>query len=58
MTKEEVVKYFGSQKAACEALNITKGAFSQWKEVPKLRQFEFQLATNGVLRVSSKFKVN
>ena len=50
MTKQDVIKYFGSPKEAIEAIGISKGAFSQWgDEVPALRQYQIEVLSNGEL---------
>lgn len=51
MKVSDVIAYFGSRKAAYEAIGIKRSAFSQWGEtVPKSRQHKIQILTNGVIR--------
>lgn len=51
MKKSEVVKHFGTQQAVADALGITIGAVSQWKEeLPPNRQALIELITGGKLK--------
>jgi len=55
MTKQEAIKYFGSQRALAATLGITDGAVSQWKRVPRGVQFELHVKTGGKLSVDAEF---
>lgn len=51
MTKTEVIKHFGTQQAVADALGVTIGAVSQWKEdLPANRQALIELITGGELK--------
>lgn len=52
MTKKDVIKWFGSEKAVADALGLWPQAVYQWPEnkVPKLRQFEIERLTGGGLK--------
>lgn len=53
MLKTEVLQHFGSVKAACKALRVTKSAVSQWGEiVPERIAYKAQVITGGVLQVN------
>lgn len=54
MTKQEAIKYFGSQRALAATLGITDGAVSQWKRVPRGVQFELHVKTGGKLLVDAE----
>lgn len=51
MKTRDAIKHFGSQTKLAQALNITKGAVSQWGEnVPAHRALELEKLTGGALR--------
>lgn len=52
MKKNSAIKYFGSSSELANQLNISKQSISQWgDDVPRLRAFEIERLTNGVLTV-------
>ena len=64
MTKDDLIRYFGTdndkkhnaiQKAA-KAVGITVQAIYQWKSIPKFRQLQYELISNGRLKADKKFK--
>jgi len=51
MRREDVVQFFGSQRAVAKVLGITEQAVSQWPEiVPLGRQYALQVLTGGRLQ--------
>jgi len=56
MTAEQIVKHFGSVKAALEALpgsTLTRDSYYKWKKqgrVPQLRQMQYEQLTDGALK--------
>ena len=42
ITKEEAIKFAGSAAELARILGITRGAVSQWKEVPQARIWQMQ----------------
>lgn len=57
MRTADAVKHFGSAVKLAEALGITRQAVSFWgKDVPKLRAYQLQLLTGGVLRADESPK--
>lgn len=51
MTKEQAIKYFGSQVALAEALGIGQSSVSEWETYPpEIRQIQLQTITRGKLR--------
>ena len=55
MSPQQVVEHFGgSIKTAANNLGVTEMAIRKWIKagsVPKLRQFELQVRTGGILQV-------
>jgi DNA-binding transcriptional regulator YdaS (Cro superfamily) len=52
MTKDEAVKYYGSQTKLAQALNINPASVSQWgDDVPELRAYQIERLTRGALKV-------
>lgn len=50
MNLEQVVAYYGTQEKAAEALGVTQGSVSSWRQgIPQLRQYQIQLVTGGAL---------
>lgn len=50
MRKDDAVKYFGSQRAIAEKLELTDAAVSQWKEViPERAALKLSRITKGKL---------
>ena len=55
MTKDEVLKHFGSQAATAEALRIKQPSVAAWADpLPELRQLEIEQLTNGALRAGAE----
>ncbi|WP_445946938.1 Cro/CI family transcriptional regulator [Shewanella sp.] len=53
MTKDEAVKYYGSQTKLAQALKINPASVSQWGEdVPELRAYQIERLTRGALKVN------
>lgn len=53
MQRQDLKAFFGSYKAAAEAIGLTLGAVSNWKGkgiVPELRAREFDEVTGGKLK--------
>lgn len=52
MKKSDAVAHFGSSVKLAKAINVTKGAISQWGEVVPLgRAYQIELITKGKLKV-------
>lgn len=55
MTPDQVIQHFGGDiKKAAINLGVTEMAIRKWikaDSVPKLRQFELQVRTGGILQV-------
>lgn len=50
MKTTQAVSHFGSKKKLADALDISPSAVTLWGEViPRLRQFQIQMLTGGVL---------
>lgn len=57
MNLEQVVAHFGTQEKAAEALGVTQGSVSAWRDgIPPLRQYQIQLVTGGVLKADHQQK--
>ncbi|MDE9463540.1 MULTISPECIES: Cro/CI family transcriptional regulator [Morganellaceae] len=53
MFKDDAVKFFGSQRAVAEKLNVSDAAVSQWREViPERAALKLNRITNGKLKYS------
>ena len=53
MNYEQVIEYFGSQKAAAVALSLSQPSISDWKStgrIPHLRQLQIEHVTEGALK--------
>lgn len=51
MTKDQVIKHYGSQGAVAEALGIKQPSVANWSDpLPELRQLEIEALTRGALR--------
>ncbi|MDC9607182.1 Cro/CI family transcriptional regulator [Xenorhabdus griffiniae] len=51
MLKDEAIKFFGSQRAIAEKLNVSDAAVSQWKEIiPERAALKLNKITNGKLK--------
>lgn len=53
MLKRDVIKFFGTGRAAADAINITPGAISQWdpdEPIPELSARKYHEVTKGKLR--------
>lgn len=51
MTKDEVLKHYGSQAAVAEALRIKQPSVANWGDrLPELRQLEIEQLTKGALK--------
>lgn len=56
MTFAEFVKHYGGLSAAARALGVPQSTANEWRGgIPKGRQFEIAVRTNGVLRVDDKY---
>ncbi|MCU8012213.1 Cro/CI family transcriptional regulator [Shewanella sp. SM74] len=54
MTKEEAVKFYGSQSKLAKALGINPASVSQWgDDVPELRAFQIERLTGGQLKATA-----
>lgn len=52
MNTDQAVAHFGSKKKLADALGISPGAVTLWKNViPLLRQYQIQTVTDGALQV-------
>ena len=56
MEIEEVIKHFGGTEGICGALDVTKGAISQWRQdgIPELRQFQIEALTKDKFKADRK----
>lgn len=53
MLKADVLSHFKTQIAIARALDLSKGAVSQWGDViPEKSAYKLQILTGGVLRVN------
>ena len=53
MRVDQVIKYYGSQVAVAEALNVRQPTVSMWRKrgrVPQLQQLRIERATRGKLK--------
>ncbi|MCA6221911.1 Cro/CI family transcriptional regulator [Photorhabdus antumapuensis] len=51
MFKDDAIKFFGSQRAIAEKLNLSDAAVSQWKNViPERAALKLNRITNGKLK--------
>lgn len=53
MSPKQVIEYFRTQIGVAEALGIAQSSVAGWieaGEVPEVRQYQIELATNGQLR--------
>ncbi|MEI9697331.1 Cro/CI family transcriptional regulator [Moellerella wisconsensis] len=56
MLKDEAIKYFGSQRAIAERLNLSDAAVSYWKEIiPERAALKLSRITNGKLKYKPEF---
>ena len=56
MTVNQVIEYFGSKAEVANKLGISYQAVQQWDDagkIPKGRQFQIQVLTNGELEAES-----
>lgn len=56
MTPEQIIEHYGDEKAAADALGVTRQIVNYWKqkgEVPIKTQAYIQLYTNGKLKADS-----
>ena len=54
MNTDQAVAHFGSKKKLADALGISPGAVTLWKNViPHLRQYQIQTITGGLLTVDT-----
>jgi len=54
MTKDDAVKFYGSQTKLAQVLNIKPSAISQWGEdVPELRAYQIERLTGGELKATA-----
>lgn len=55
MKKSDAVAYFGSSVKLAKAINVSKGAVSQWGEViPLGRACQIELITKGKLKAQAQ----
>lgn len=56
MNIDAVVEHFGGTPETCAALDVTKGAISQWRQegIPELRQFQIEALTKGKFKAERK----
>lgn len=55
MTKDEVIRFFGSQQAVATALGVKQPSVANWKaEPPPLRQLQIERITGGQLRAGQE----
>jgi len=56
MTYKQLIAYYKTQQAAADALGIQQPSVAGWKSsgIPMLRQFQYQDATKGALKVAKK----
>lgn len=57
MTPDQVIKHFGTQAAAAEALGIGQPAVSNWVArgvVPSVSQLKLEMVTGGKLKADKK----
>ena len=55
MTPEQVIKHYGSERAAADALKMTRQIINYWKlrkSIPLRTQAFIQLKTNGALKAN------
>lgn len=58
MNTDQAVAHFGSKKKLADALGISPGAVTLWKNViPHLRQYQIQTVTGGALKVDEAMTV-
>jgi hypothetical protein len=57
MTKDDAIKWAGTNKALAERLGITESAVSQWDEVPELQQYRLQRMSYGLLELSPQYRM-
>ena len=51
MTKEEVIRHYGTQAAVALALGgMNQSTVSGWRDVPALRQLQIEALTGGALK--------
>ena len=56
MRVDQVIKYYGSQVAVAEALNVRQPTVSMWRKrgrVPQLQQLRIERATRGKLKADA-----
>lgn len=55
MYKSDVLKFYGTIRAVCDALKISPVAFTNWGEViPEARAYEVQVKTKNKLKFDAK----
>jgi len=51
VTYEELIAYYGTQKAAADALGLSQPSLDGWKKgIPPPRQAQYELLTSGALQ--------
>lgn len=56
MTKTDAIEYFGGVRQLAEALETWPQVIYRWPEdLPKSRQFEIHVKSNGELKVDEKY---
>lgn len=58
MTYDDVIKHFGTQTKAAEALGLSQSSISDWKRVgiTHLRQLHIEAVTRGKLKADPEAK--
>jgi hypothetical protein len=58
MTKEQAIKWAGTNKDLADKLGLTQSAVSQWDEVPELQQYRLHHMSAGKLKLDSKYRIS
>lgn len=56
MTYDDVIKHFGTQTKAADALGLSQPSVSEWQQrgIPFLRQLHIEKLTKGKLKADTK----
>ena len=55
MTPKDLLRYYGTKAEIARVSGVERASITEWfakGEVPEVRQYQFELATNGKLRSS------